>query len=290
MITFILFLFYTSYSFAGGGHGGVSDGGSIVSENFFTIGNEIVDDLEIKKDVQDAMAPFHLDSKALRAVLTPEVVKTVKTESHHPLVDRLGSVVAALGVKGSVILDSDAWLSIFLRYNARRMVFHEMLRGAGYDDDGAVISSHLPMMGSEVSHYETIQSIFEEAGREVSSDLANAFSETKGRLYTCDFHFPYRGPFSIKFSYETDAVFRKDSPQSTLLVSSVTWNRSHFPGVAYKPYFYSLPETNEVVFGNLLPFVLVRTLSDREIIIQTMADSQYLGKNTDYAYQVCYAQ
>jgi hypothetical protein len=61
-----------------------------------------------------------------------------------PLVDNSGSLVDAIGEPGRIVLNSHRWLDHFERQrDVYYLVFHEMLRSAGVNDDSYVISRFL---------------------------------------------------------------------------------------------------------------------------------------------------
>jgi hypothetical protein len=81
-----------------------------------------------------------LSMERLSATLKPNVVEVRRG----PLLDNRGSTVDALGEPGRIVLDLVAWDTFFgLGQDVYYLVFHEMLRAAGYDDDNYAVSRDL---------------------------------------------------------------------------------------------------------------------------------------------------
>lgn len=119
-----------------GGHR-EGNGGDYIRSTFIRMGQAVVQHLTQTEDGQALVDRHDLDLEALKATLTIDVVKV----SDQPLRDNGDSVVDALGEPGSITLSRDAWAEYLERErDVYFLVFHEMLRAAGRDDDDYVIS------------------------------------------------------------------------------------------------------------------------------------------------------
>jgi len=124
-------------AWAGHRHG---NGGDHARATFLKLGHAVVDVLEQTNQGQELVKLHDLDTVLLRDQLTINVVSTVQGI----LIDNGGSVVEAIGEPGKIILSSDAWLQHFEKeQDVYYLVFHEMLRAVGVNDDDYVISKAL---------------------------------------------------------------------------------------------------------------------------------------------------
>lgn len=121
------------------GHG-VGTGGDHVRATFIRMGDVVVDFLQETPRGQALVAEHLLQIADLKATLDIGVISV----QEGILIDNNGSVVDALGVPGKITLSQDRWMAHF--ENGRDvyfLVFHEMLRAAGINDDNYVISKDL---------------------------------------------------------------------------------------------------------------------------------------------------
>lgn len=133
-------LLFTSAAFAeGGSHGG--NGGDFIRDLFLKRGDQIIDNLETVENRVNFLKKNHVNSVKLRQMLTIDVLH-VTTES---LTDNTGSAVDALGTPGQIVLNQAAWHAYILKgISVDKMILHEVLRAAGYNDDSYRISKLAP--------------------------------------------------------------------------------------------------------------------------------------------------
>jgi hypothetical protein len=135
----ILILLVPGLSFArfrGNESGG---GGDDIRAQFLNLGAGIIDWLGTEEG-KSVVASNQLSVPALKQTLSIDKITVVD----QPLTDRTGSVVDALVVDGHLSLKRDRWQALLDSGNdIRYLVFHEMLRLSGVNDDNYVISSIL---------------------------------------------------------------------------------------------------------------------------------------------------
>jgi hypothetical protein len=121
-------------AWAGHRHG---NGGDHARATFLKLGHAVVDVLEQTNEGQELVKLHDLNTVQLRDQLTINVVSVAQGI----LIDNGGSVVEAIGEPGKIVLSSDAWLQHFEKeYDVYYLVFHEMLRAVGVNDDDYIIS------------------------------------------------------------------------------------------------------------------------------------------------------
>jgi hypothetical protein len=123
------------------GRGGADfGGGDIVRAEFLNRGEAIVMFLEETETGRNLLQENKLNVENLK--LSLDVNKLMVTEE--TIIDRTGSVVDAVGAPGVIVLNRNRWLEHSERdSDVYFMVFHEMLRENGINDDNYVISKSL---------------------------------------------------------------------------------------------------------------------------------------------------
>jgi hypothetical protein len=122
--------------------GGAGDfgGGDIVRAEFLNRGEAIVMFLEETSAGQSILEKNKLNLENLK--LSLDVNKLTITEEI--IIDRTGSVVDAVGAPGLIVLNRNRWLEHSERESdVYFLIFHEMLRENGINDDNYVISKAL---------------------------------------------------------------------------------------------------------------------------------------------------
>lgn len=122
--------------------GGAGDfgGGDIVRAEFLNRGEAIVMFLDETPEGQKILADNKLNLENLK--LSLDVNKLTITEE--TIIDRTGSVVDAVGAPGIIVLNRNRWLEHSERESdVYFLIFHEMLRENGINDDNYVISKAL---------------------------------------------------------------------------------------------------------------------------------------------------
>ena len=129
-------LLISSLALAGGTV--IGNGGDYTRSTFLKVGESV---LSFLKDSPAGIAlttTHSLDLDKLRETLSIYKIAVSPT----PLRDNTGSLVDAIGIPGSITLNGDAWMTHFEKNrDVSFLVFHEMLRSAGINDDNYVISN-----------------------------------------------------------------------------------------------------------------------------------------------------
>ena len=116
---------------------GTSNGGDEIRANFAKKGQEIINYLKTNSMGRELVSKNNLDVQALSQTLLVEKIQVVRG----PLVDNSGSRVDAIGIPGLIKLDIDRWITLLGSGNdLYYLIFHEMLRSAGVDDDNYKVS------------------------------------------------------------------------------------------------------------------------------------------------------
>ncbi|MEQ1723692.1 MAG: DUF4360 domain-containing protein [Pseudobdellovibrio sp.] len=111
----------------------VGNGGDYLRGQFILIGQQVLEHIE-KSDLAN---DTRLNLNDLKDTLDINKISVV----NDLLIDNTGSVVDAIGIPGLILLQSDSWNEHFEKQrNVYYLVFHEMLRSAGVNDDNYVIS------------------------------------------------------------------------------------------------------------------------------------------------------
>jgi hypothetical protein len=130
-------LFSSAAVFARADDGFIGNGGDEARSYFLEQGERVLNYLSKTAVGKSVLQRHGLDRATLEAVLVEEVVLVVEG----PLYDNRGSRVDAIGVPGRIELDGGVWFRYSeLKAKRHRLVFHEMLRAAGIDDDENRIS------------------------------------------------------------------------------------------------------------------------------------------------------
>jgi hypothetical protein len=118
----------------------VGNGGGYVRDTFMMMGNSVMDFLANTEEGSALVQEHKLDLSILGQTLDIQKITVVDYE----LIDNTGSVVDAIGMPGSITLSKQPWFEHFeMERDVYYLVFHEMLRSAGVNDDNNVISNHL---------------------------------------------------------------------------------------------------------------------------------------------------
>lgn len=134
----LLFTFIASQS-VWAGHK-VGNGGDHIRATYIRMGDAVVEYLRETQQGAQLLKAHNLNDGDLDATL--DIAKVSVTET--PLRDNTNSVVDAIGVPGLVTLNQTAWAVHFEKErDVYYLVFHEMLRSAGVNDDNYIISAAL---------------------------------------------------------------------------------------------------------------------------------------------------
>lgn len=118
----------------------VGNGGDLVRANFLQFGGAVIQFLETTNSGKYLVAEKNIDLARLKESLNIEKV----TVTENTLTDNGGSVVEAIGEPGKILLNKFAWFENFERErDVYFLVFHEMLREVGVNDDNYTISQSL---------------------------------------------------------------------------------------------------------------------------------------------------
>jgi len=115
------------------------NGGDFVRSYFIEKGKEIITDLKTTEKGQEVATKHSLNLDILMQTLSTKVIKLSDTR----LYDNKGSAVDAIGTYMNIQLFSNAWIAIFGKIGIKKMVFHEMLRAIGINDQDYLISETL---------------------------------------------------------------------------------------------------------------------------------------------------
>ena len=118
----------------------VGNGGDYLRATYIAMGKSTLKYLNDTKEGNEILSKHGLSSSRLEDTLDINLIKVTE----QTLIDNTGSVVDALGIVDLVTLNSSAWFEHF--QNGRDvyyLVFHEMLRSAGVNDDNYIISKQL---------------------------------------------------------------------------------------------------------------------------------------------------
>jgi hypothetical protein len=136
---FTLSLTITTSAFAWGGGADIG-GGDTVRAYFLNVGDSVMSYLTTTTEGQKLVADQGLKAENLQKSLDVNLIKVVDTA----LIDRTGSLVEALGEPGAITLNKLSWAQHLDHDNdVYFLVFHEMLRENGINDDNYVISKSL---------------------------------------------------------------------------------------------------------------------------------------------------
>jgi hypothetical protein len=136
----VLSLMFTTTAMARPGGGADIGGGDTVRAIFLNAGDAVITYLTENADGQKLVAEQGLKIENLQKSLDVKVIKVVDDA----LVDRTGSLVEALGQPGEITLNKISWAQHLEREtDIYFLVFHEMLRENGINDDNYVISKAL---------------------------------------------------------------------------------------------------------------------------------------------------
>jgi hypothetical protein len=115
----------------------VGNGGDYIRGTYIQVGQVILNHLQETESGAAIVTKNQLSMAELE--LTLDIQKINVTEKD--LIDNTGSLVDAIGVPGLVTLQSESWFEHFEKErDVYYLVFHEMLRSAGVNDDNYRIS------------------------------------------------------------------------------------------------------------------------------------------------------
>lgn len=136
-LVLILFLLFSDSAFAG--HF-VGNGGDYIRGTFIQVGQTVLNHLQ-ETDLGSSLVTKNQLSIA-ELEMTLDIQKINVTDQD--LIDNTGSLVDAIGIPGSVTLQAEPWFEHFEKErDVYYLVFHEMLRSAGVNDDNYKISQAL---------------------------------------------------------------------------------------------------------------------------------------------------
>jgi hypothetical protein len=118
----------------------VGNGGDHIRASFIQMGQAVIEYLEETQEGAQIVSQNQLDLKVLNETLDIERISV----SDDTLRDNSGSIVDALGEPDSITLQKTSWFNHLERStDIYFLVFHEMLRSAGINDDNYIISKSL---------------------------------------------------------------------------------------------------------------------------------------------------
>jgi hypothetical protein len=122
------------------------NGGDHVRATFIQVGHDVLRYLRLTEPGRQLVLKHRLSTPDLQATLD---INRIKVSTTH-LIDNGKSKVDAIGTKGLIILSEEGMLEHFeSNRNVAYLVFHEMLRSAGVNDDNYVISMALKNLPPE---------------------------------------------------------------------------------------------------------------------------------------------
>lgn len=140
-LTSILILFPVAV-LAARSRGGAIDigGGDFIRADFLNRGQAVISYLKQTPTGKKITTENNLNPSQLEDLLNVNVIKVVDTI----LIDRTGSIVDALGETGKITLNKNSWSQFYQEdLDTYFMVFHELLRAQGINDDNYVISKKI---------------------------------------------------------------------------------------------------------------------------------------------------
>lgn len=116
----------------------VGNGGDYIRATYIRMGEAVIDYLQNTEKGQALLKSKSISIAAMAASLDISKIDI----SEQILRDNLGSVVEAIGEPNKVVLHKESWFNHFEKArDVYFLVFHEMLRSAGINDDNYIISS-----------------------------------------------------------------------------------------------------------------------------------------------------
>ena len=139
LITAITYACVCMFSSTGFSHG-VGNGGDHIRATFMSLGHAVIQFLDESDAGIQLKEQYQLDSERLAKTLDISVIEV----RDGVLLDNLGSVVDAIGVKDKIVLSRNPWADHFQNdRDVYFLVFHEMLRAVEINDDNYTISKSL---------------------------------------------------------------------------------------------------------------------------------------------------
>ncbi len=150
------------------------NGGDSIRASFLNVGDSVIAYLRETAAGVDLSLKRNLNVEELAAQLSIDVVKVVDD----PLQDNGGSLVDALGKPGEILLNQNRWYQLFeSQQDVAYLVFHELLRAVGVNDDNYVISRALapfPVERQVITRSAPAVPLINEQSLEGVIDLSNA--------------------------------------------------------------------------------------------------------------------
>lgn len=165
-----LSLLVSANAFAARGGGADVGGGDTVRAFFLNAGEAVISYLNTTNEGQSLVASQGLVVENLQKSLDVKVIKVVD----EALIDRTGSLVDALGQPGEITLNKLNWAQhIDTESDIYFLVFHEMLRENGINDDNYVISKSLRTFPENLKVKKSLLSKKQLIGEDRLSDIIN---------------------------------------------------------------------------------------------------------------------
>jgi hypothetical protein len=116
------------------------NGGDHTRGLFLKMGGAVSEFLQQTQEGQRLLADNNINLTDLQKLLNIEIVSTVEND----LIDNGGSAVDAIGEKGKIVLNKTRWMEHFEKErDVYYLVFHELLRAHGTNDDNYALSKAL---------------------------------------------------------------------------------------------------------------------------------------------------
>jgi hypothetical protein len=139
-LTYLILTIVVSVSIESFGWREVGNGGDYVRSQFLRVGEIVIKYLNETQEGQDLVKEFLLDTSVLIKALDVSKIKVVDLD----LVDNTSSIVDAIGIPGLILLNHAKWLDHFnLDRDVYHLVFHEVMRSSGINDDNFKISKSI---------------------------------------------------------------------------------------------------------------------------------------------------
>ncbi len=161
----VLSMAQTAYA----GHG-VGNGGDHVRASFMLMGDAINTYLQETEEGRKLLNLNGLQINDLQATLDINVIDV----QDGVLIDNRGSVVDAIGIPGKITLSKDRWINhLENNRDVYFLVFHEMLRAIGVNDDNYIISKSVSPFPATRKIVTRVASIYPLLGEIPLSSMIN---------------------------------------------------------------------------------------------------------------------
>ncbi len=139
----------------------VGNGGDHIRATFLKVGAEVISFLKETEQGQSLISKNQLSINSLEQTLDIQKISVVE----NGLKDNLEVPVDATGSTNEIILNKSSWMEHFEKErDIYYLVFHEMLRGIGFNDDNYVISKVInpfPIQRRIITRVESIYPLIE---------------------------------------------------------------------------------------------------------------------------------